>query len=186
MVVNVHHDWAIIKWSPPKKLANTVTQYHVFWREIKSAASREDLSLRYHVKVATRSPYLLDGLKAGGRYEVYVKATNSYGTSQGSSRVVFSTPPVYTNDEVETLELAVGYNETQCCARASLSPDCLPLCSYRVKVMDVLHRGASCAPSLPTLVRYVPTPQIIKFTESPLDVLLEDAIIFRVAGEEVL
>lgn len=153
MVVNVHHDWAIIKWQPPKKLSNTVKKYHVFWREIKSGTSRDDLSLRYQVKEASKSPFLLDGLNPGGRYEVYVKATNSYGTSQGSSRVVFSTPPIYPNEEIEMLEVAVGYNETQCCARASLSSDCLPLCSYRVKVMDVLHRGASCAQSLPTLVR---------------------------------
>ena len=150
MVVNVHHDWAIIKWNPPKILPETVTKYLIHYREV----NRDDPSGgRYNVSEAKASPFLLDKLTPGGRYEVYVKAGNSYGTSQGSSRVVFSTPPLYSNEEVELTSTSNSYNETQCCSRAGLNKDCLPLCSYRVKVTDVLQRASFCAQTLPTLVR---------------------------------
>lgn len=149
MVVNVHHDWAIIKWNPPKVLEDTVTKYLIHFREVSS----NDPSGRYSVTEGKQSPFLLDRLTPGGRYEVYVKAANAYGTSQGSSRVVFSTPPVYSTEEVELTSTSLSYNETQCCSRAGMTKDCLPLCSYRVKVSDVLQRSSLCAQTLPTLVR---------------------------------
>lgn len=149
MVVNVHHDWAIVKWNPPKESSSPpVTKYLIHYRDV----NRDDPS-SYSVATAKSSPFLLDKLSPGGRYEVYVKAANEYGTSQGSSRVVFSTPPVYSNDEVEAELSSTAYNETQCCTRAGLSNECLPLCSYRVKVTDVLQRASACAQNLPTLVR---------------------------------
>lgn len=148
LVVNVHHDWAILKWNPPAKLVNTLMGYHVHWRE---TAQSEPTS--YNVTTATRSPFLLDRLLPGGRYEVFVKSINRYGTSQGSSRVIFSTPPLTPPEEIELSEVTVGYNETQCCSRAGLSDQCLPLCSYRVKVTDVIKKASVCANSLPTLVR---------------------------------
>lgn len=149
MVVNVHHDWAIIKWNPPKFLGESITKYLIHYREVNS----NDPSGRYNVTVGKKSPFLLDRLTPGGRYEVYVKAANEYGTSQGSSRVVFSTPPVFSNQEVELTATSTAYNETQCCSRAGIVKDCLPLCSYRVKVTDVLTRSSLCAQNLPTLVR---------------------------------
>ena len=160
MVVNVHHDWAIIKWSVPKKLASTVSKYHVHWRQLSRGTGDGPDSViinpRYQVKEATKSPFLLDGLDPGGRYEVYIKSVNKFGTSQGSSRVVFSTPPIY-EDESTVPDASgstyAGYNETQCCARAGLPSECLPLCSYRVKVIDVIERASGCASNLPTLVR---------------------------------
>jgi hypothetical protein len=146
MVINVHHDWAIIKWNVPKKLADSVTSYLIHWRDVSRDSG-------YNVTTSKNSPFLLDHLSPGGRYEVYVKAANPYGTSEGSSRVVFSTPPVYTSTEVELQQTTSGYNETQCCMRAGLHKDCLPLCAYRVKVTDMLQRGAQCAQNLPTLAR---------------------------------
>lgn len=157
MVVNVHHDWAIIKWSAPKKLASTVSKYHVHWRQVSRVTGDGTDSViinpRYEVKEATKSPFLLDGLDPGGRYEVYIKSVNKFGTSQGSSRVVFSTPPIYEDESTLSDSTYTGYNETQCCLRAGLPSECLPLCSYRVKVIDVIERASTCASYLPTLVR---------------------------------
>lgn len=160
LVVNVHHDWAILKWSPPKKLVDTITGYHVHWRQLSKGDGPDGLIVnpRYDVKAATKSPFLLDGLDPGGRYEVYVKSVNKFGTSQGSSRVVFSTPPIDTSSSEEVSSTSNegmnnGYNETQCCSRAGLPRSCLPLCSYRVKVVDVINLASNCATYLPTLVR---------------------------------
>ncbi|KAI1291848.1 Ig-like and fibronectin type-III domain-containing protein 2 [Halotydeus destructor] len=149
-VINVHHDWAILKWSPPTELAHTLIGYHVFWRD---TAKDESSYSYYNVVDATTWPYLLDKLSPGGRYEVFVKAVNQYGLSQSSSRVIFSTPPLSWTEETETNELGSGYNETQCCVRASLEKNCMPLCTYRVKVTDVLTKASACANTLPILVK---------------------------------
>lgn len=151
MVVNVHHDWAILKWTSNIK-RDTSIKYLIHWRDV----SKNDEISPYNVTIASSSPYLLDRLTPGGRYEVYVKTLNQYGTSEGSSRVVFSTPPLTITTSIESLSsnsLSSGYNESQCCARASLPLTCMPLCSYKVKVTDVINKAATCASNLPILVR---------------------------------
>ncbi|CAG2182995.1 unnamed protein product, partial [Oppiella nova] len=57
-VTHVHHNWAIIKWKPPKKLAHTVTKYYVHFRETGS-----DSPNIYQIDVSTRSPHLIDNLR---------------------------------------------------------------------------------------------------------------------------
>ncbi len=145
---NVHHDWAVVKWKPPKKLANTVLKYYIHWREATA-----DSPNVYQIEVSSRSPYLIDNLKPGFRYETFVSAVNKYGVSQGSVRVIFSTPQYSTPEEKELEESNIGYNETACCLRASLPHKCLPLCSYKIKVADVFNLSSSCVNSLSTLVR---------------------------------
>lgn len=147
-VTNVHHNWAVLKWKPPKKLAHSVVKYYVHWRETSS-----DSPNVYQIEVSPRSPHLIDNLKPGYRYEAFVSAINNYGVSQGSVRVIFSTPRIATPEEVELQESNSGYNETACCVRAGLSKKCLPLCSYKVKVTDVFNLSSSCVDSLSTLIR---------------------------------
>ncbi|CAG2122492.1 unnamed protein product, partial [Medioppia subpectinata] len=125
-VSHVHHNWAIFKWKPPKKLAHTITKYYIHWRETAS-----DSQNIYQIDISSRSPHLIDNLKPGYRYEAFVSAVNQYGVSEGSVRVIFSTPRLSTPDERELEETQFGYNETACCVRAALSRKCLPLCSYK-------------------------------------------------------
>ncbi|XP_015790315.1 uncharacterized protein LOC107367145 [Tetranychus urticae] len=145
-VASVHHDWAVLKWSPPKRLGETILKYNIHWRE-----SSKDEVTNYNVSIAKSSPYLLDGLKPGSRYEVYVSAENKYGASRGSSRVIFSTPPIEEPEPEE--EIPKAYNETACCARAGMKSSCLPLCNYQMKVSDVLALAPTCTESISTLVR---------------------------------
>lgn len=147
-IVSVHHDWAVLRWKPPKKLAHTVQSYHIHWRE---AASEE--ANTYFADVAKKSPFLLDHLKPGFRYEAFVSAVNKFGVSQPSVRILFSTPPIQTDELTESEVTNSGYNETSCCERALLSSQCMPLCSYQVKMTDVVRLSSICSSSLPTLVR---------------------------------
>lgn len=145
-VASVHHNWAILQWKPPKRLGNSILKYHVHWRE-----SAKNEVTNYNVSVGKTSPFLLDHLKPGARYEVYVAAENKYGVSQGSSRVIFSTPPIETPEIVE--EESTAYNETACCERAGMKSECLPLCNYKMKVSDVLALAPRCSDNITTLVR---------------------------------
>ncbi|RWS04782.1 Ig-like and fibronectin type-III domain-containing protein C25G4.10-like protein, partial [Dinothrombium tinctorium] len=148
MVSSVHHDWAILKWKPPKKLAHTVIGYHIFWRE-----SAKDAPTDYKALQTIKSPFLLEKLEPEKRYEVYVVAVNQYGVSQPSPRVLFSTPPITPPEEAEEEAKNPAYNETACCVRANMKRKCLPLCSYKVKVDDIMNLAASCADTLQTIIR---------------------------------
>ncbi|RWS28779.1 Ig-like and fibronectin type-III domain-containing protein C25G4.10, partial [Leptotrombidium deliense] len=148
MVSVVHHDWAVLKWKAPKHLAHTVQSYHVYWRE-----SAKDTSNDYTVVKAMKSPFLLHTLLPDKRYEVFIAAVNQYGVSQGSPRILFSTPPLVTADEIEIERKENAYNETACCVRANMKSKCLPLCNYKVKVDDILNLAGSCADTLQTIIR---------------------------------
>jgi hypothetical protein len=152
VVTGLHQDWALVKWLPPIKLSETVIKYHVHIREL-DVDSDED----YMVDIATRSPFLVDGLKPGNSYEVYVTAINKHGISRGSSRVMFTTKEPESNEEIELeqSDSSTGYNETGCCSRAGIPDICLPLCSYHVKISDGLQLGPLCADqrTIRTMVR---------------------------------
>ena len=109
------------------------------------------------IDITTRSPFLIDNLKPGNSYEVYLTAFNKYGISRGSSRVMFKTKTPEANEEVELQQSdsSAGYNETACCARAGIPDICLPLCSYHMKINDGLHLGPLCADhrTIRTMVR---------------------------------
>ena len=157
-VSSVHHNWAILRWKAPKKNKDTVKEYHVYYRE-----SLKDKPNIFNRSVSQFAPFLLDGLNANSRYEVYVSAVNQYGIGQGSNRVIFFTPAIVesSNDEspapndkdIILDKNNQAYNETECCLNAKLAKKCLPLCSYQMKITDVLSLSPSCGSELSTLVR---------------------------------
>ncbi|RWS23337.1 Ig-like and fibronectin type-III domain-containing protein C25G4.10, partial [Leptotrombidium deliense] len=140
-VSNIHESWALLKWTPPSHLANGVTKYSIHFK----FADADDLE--YTIKdYATNSPFLIDNLKPGRRYEVYVSAINSHGSSRGSIRVTFETLELVSSDLIDVIkDTPKGvYNETACCERASLPHDCLPLCNVHVKISDAMNLGPIC------------------------------------------
>jgi len=151
-VSSIHQDWALVKWSQPTKLSETVTKYHIHIRELDS-----DNDEGYTIDTATRSPFVIDGLKPANNYEIYLTAVNKYGISRGSSRIIFSTTEPEENEEIELeqSDCGAGYNETACCTRAEIPDVCLPLCSYHFKLTDGLQLGPLCADdrTIRTMVR---------------------------------
>ena len=151
-LVSVHHAWALLKWSPPIKKSSSVLKYVVNWKDSKNLY--ED----YHLTKATSvSPFLLDNLKPGVKYEVFVNAVNKYGSSQDSVRVIFETPAIPSSAEIEAKMTSsqAAYNETACCHRAGISGMCAPLCSYKVKTNEMINLGPLCIDShtISTVVR---------------------------------
>lgn len=149
-VTSVHHGWAILRWKPPNKNKNTVKEYHVYYRE-----SLKDKPNIFNRSVSQFAPYLLDGLNANSRYEVFVSAVNQYGIGQGSSRIIFFTPPISepttnseepapNNKDIILDKNNLAYNETECCLNAKLAKHCMPLCSYQMKITDVLNLAPKC------------------------------------------
>lgn len=138
-VASVHHRWALLDWEPPMKRGSTVTKYVVHWRDMESVELIQ-------TETVTNPPYLLDELRPGVQYEVYVTALNKYGSSQDSIRIDFRTQSLPSNDLIDATMASAKmiYNETACCARANISALCLPLCSYSVKVNEVLGLGPLC------------------------------------------
>ena len=116
-----------------------------------------DIDEGYSIETANRSPFLIDGLKPGIKYEVYLTAINKYGISRSSSKIIFKTKEPEPNEdiELEQSDSNAGYNESACCVRAGIPDICIPLCSYNLKINDGLHLGALCADqrTLRTLVR---------------------------------
>ncbi|XP_015794562.1 Ig-like and fibronectin type-III domain-containing protein 2 [Tetranychus urticae] len=139
VVSSVHHRWALIDWKQPMKRGSTVTRYIVHWRDMESV---EPLK----TETVTNPPYLLDDLRPGVQYEIYVTALNKYGASQDSVRIDFRTQPLPSSALIDASMASAKmiYNETACCARANISALCLPLCSYSVKVNEILGLGPLC------------------------------------------
>lgn len=131
-------------------------RYLINFRELD--VDSEDDS--YAFESTLKSPYLLDNLRPGTEYEVFVIALNKYGRSRGSSRIIFTTNEPERNDEVEMeQEEASYYNETACCHQAGFPEVCLPLCNYHLKTSDVFHLGPLCIDhrTIRTGVRFVNT-----------------------------
>lgn len=170
-LTSVHANWAVFRWKAPIKNANQITGYHLHYRRRTPGESATKPPPAFEVVETSQSPFLLDTLEPNARYEVWVAAANEYGLGAPSGRLIFSTPPpVSEESEDESSEpsasgllkdkpilinngTGVGYNETECCRHANVSATCMPLCSYDVRVQDVLRLSGPCAEQLPALVR---------------------------------
>ncbi|XP_023234906.1 Ig-like and fibronectin type-III domain-containing protein 2 [Centruroides sculpturatus] len=148
LLTTAHTHWAVLQWNPPNILGNTVERYVLHWRNVSNI---EDVE--YNIIPNVHSPYLLDGLSPGVRYEAYVIAENSFGASQGSSRVVFSTIALPDAPQSAEVRNETGYNETACCVSAGLRDHCIPLCSYEMKMTDLELLAPLCVEDLHTLLR---------------------------------
>ncbi|KAG8198461.1 hypothetical protein JTE90_022195 [Oedothorax gibbosus] len=130
IVSMVHARWAVLKWSPPTFLPESVLSYVLYWKEVAT-----DEITEYNIVTDVKSPHLLDNLKPKIRYEVYVAARNAFGMSRGSVRAVFTTSPEKGQIE-KVMEKTAAYNETACCLAAGLKKSCLDLCTYNMKMSD--------------------------------------------------
>lgn len=150
MVTTIHHTWALLAWKPPIKRASTVSKYVVSWKVRDEISFGDDDVVK--TEIAANSPYLLDQLKPDTQYEVWVTAFNKYGSSQDSIKIDFFTKASPSSVAIESGMSASTarniYNETACCLRANISALCAPLCSYHVKVNEVMNLGPLCVDSL--------------------------------------
>lgn len=81
-------DYAILYWSTPRTLGDTVTYYNLHYR--KYPLSEDDLD-EYTSIAKVQSPYILEGLQSDADYEFYVEAVNTHGVGEPSSRLTFKT-----------------------------------------------------------------------------------------------
>ncbi|XP_067642607.1 Ig-like and fibronectin type-III domain-containing protein 1 isoform X2 [Eurosta solidaginis] len=131
----------IVDWDKPKRLADTVTTYHVKFRRLGEGDD-------YLTVVKKNPPLILEGLEPEVYYEFYVVSVNQYGKSEPSPRLITRTQPAEVIYEPEPL-----YNMTKCCQASGLLNQCAPLCSYNIKLSDIERLGAACRAQMPVIVR---------------------------------
>ncbi|CAH0563604.1 unnamed protein product [Brassicogethes aeneus] len=84
-ITNIETEFAILHWSPPKTLGDTVQHYNVHIRSFTEEESE------YMDIPKVQSPYVLENLESDTDYEVYIEAVNTHGTGSPSSRLTFRT-----------------------------------------------------------------------------------------------
>lgn len=85
-LTNIETEFAVLHWSPPITLSDTVSSYRVHIREFI-----EDSSNDFKLFAKAHSPFVLEGLKSKTYYEVYVEAVNAHGIGMPSSTLYFET-----------------------------------------------------------------------------------------------
>lgn len=133
--------FAILEWKPPKVLADTVKTYHLNVRKLGSGDE-------YNVVDKQTPPIILESLESNSIYEAFIVAVNAHGKSYPSPRLIFQTKTV-----VEADPVSLNYNMTTCCRSSGLLPQCMPLCSYEIKMSDLQTLGSACLASIGNVVR---------------------------------
>ncbi|GAB0093957.1 Fibronectin type-III domain-containing protein [Sergentomyia squamirostris] len=133
--------FAVLEWNAPKVLPDTVTSYHLHLRKLGSGDE-------YMVMEKDHPPMVLEDLDGGTYYEAFIVAVNAHGKGGPSPRLVFQTK--HAMDEENT---SPGYNLTSCCSVSGLLPQCMPLCSYDLKMSDLQALASLCQPQMGVLVK---------------------------------
>ncbi|XP_043647954.1 Ig-like and fibronectin type-III domain-containing protein 2 [Drosophila teissieri] len=133
--------FVILDWNKPKRLADTVSTYHVKFRRLGVGDDYLTVEKR-------QPPLILEGLESDIYYEFYVVSINAYGKSEASPRLITRTLPA---EPVE--QTAARYNMTTCCQASGLLPQCAPLCSYNIRLSDIERLGPACRAQMPILAR---------------------------------
>lgn len=142
-LTNIDTDFAVVHWSPPAALGDTVQSYNLHYRTVNS----ED---DYRALEKIHPPFILEDLESNTEYEIYVEAVNEHGVGAASPRVIFRTQSqVYVDEEEE----ANAYNVTECCEKVQLAGVCMPLCSYDAKMSDLRTLAPLCALEFHKLLR---------------------------------
>ncbi|XP_018795157.1 PREDICTED: Ig-like and fibronectin type-III domain-containing protein 2 isoform X1 [Bactrocera latifrons] len=134
-------NFIILDWDKPKRLADTISTYHVKFRRLGEGDD-------YLTVVKKNPPLILEGLEPEVYYEFYVVSVNQYGKSEASPRLITRTQPAEAADEPEPV-----YNMTKCCQASGLLPQCAPLCSYNIKLSDIEKLGPACRAQMSVIVR---------------------------------
>lgn len=142
-LTNIDTDYAVVHWSPPAALADTVQYYNLHYKTLQA----DD---EYRVLERIRSPYILEDLEPNADYEIYLEAVNEHGVGDASPRLIFRTQSQVIEEEVE---IANSYNVTACCERVQLAGVCMPLCSYDAKMSDLRMLAPLCAQDFHKLLR---------------------------------
>lgn len=130
----IDHHYAVLEWSPPKVLTDTVAEYHLFIRKLGFGDD-------YSVKVEKVSPIILEDLQSGTYYETFVVAVNAHGKGSPSPRLIFQTKAAAS---ISPAFVESGYNMTQCCHASGLLPQCMPLCTYDIKMSELQQLSSTC------------------------------------------
>lgn len=85
-LTNIETDFAVLHWSAPNTLGDTVQSYNIHIREASEETENE-----YKLITKVHSPYVLEGLSSEQDYEVMVEATNVHGVGMPSSILNFRT-----------------------------------------------------------------------------------------------
>lgn len=141
---NIHHDFGILHWDKPEKLSDTVIDYVVSYRKMMP-----DYGELQHYNHA-QNPFVLEGLTRASTYEVFVEARNYHGLGEPSTRIVFRTA---SQTIEELLDSKHPYNQTQCCQKAGMRKECLPLCSYDASMTQISKLKPLCAEDFSKVVR---------------------------------
>ncbi|XP_050297664.1 Ig-like and fibronectin type-III domain-containing protein 1 [Anthonomus grandis grandis] len=146
-ITNVESEFALLHWSMPKTLGDTVTSYNVHIRPVSSGEDEEEADFK--IIPNAKSIWVLEDLESETDYEVYVEAVNKHGVGSPSPRLTFQTGSKIEEEEIEE---AATYNVTACCVEANLNSVCLPLCSYDANMNDV-KRLAVCGSEFHTILK---------------------------------
>ncbi|XP_074034870.1 Ig-like and fibronectin type-III domain-containing protein 2 isoform X1 [Leptinotarsa decemlineata] len=135
-VTNIETEFAVLHWSLPKTLGDTVLYYNLHQRLV------DDDTEDYKTIQKVQSPHILGGLESETDYEIYVEAVNVHGIGMPSSRLTFRTESKIIEEKIEE---ALVYNTTACCEKAQLNTLCMPLCSEGVKMSDIKALASVCS-----------------------------------------
>ncbi|KAH8334760.1 hypothetical protein KR074_009919 [Drosophila pseudoananassae] len=134
-------NFVILDWNKPKRLADTVSTYHVKFRRLGVGDDYLTVEKR-------QPPLILEGLESDIYYEFYVVSVNAYGKSEPSPRLITRTLAA------EPVQVTASrYNMTSCCHASGLLPQCAPLCSYNIRLSDIERLGPACRAQMPILAR---------------------------------
>ncbi|KAG6463259.1 hypothetical protein O3G_MSEX013776 [Manduca sexta] len=142
-LTNIDTDYAVVHWSPPAALADTVQFYNLHYRTLQTGDE-------YRALEKVHSPYILEDLESNTDYEIYVEAVNEHGVGDPSPRLIFRTQSQVIEEEEE---ISNAYNVTACCERVQLAGVCMPLCSYDAKMSDLRMLAPLCAQDFHKLLR---------------------------------
>ncbi|XP_075164635.1 Ig-like and fibronectin type-III domain-containing protein 2 [Haematobia irritans] len=122
----------ILDWNKPKRLADTISTFHVKFRRLGVGDD-------YNTVEKQSPPLILEGLEPEVYYEFYVVSVNAYGKSEPSPRLITRTRPTEIEDADEP-----NYDMFTCCQGSGLLPQCVPLCSYNIRLSDIEKLGPAC------------------------------------------
>lgn len=150
-VTNIHPTFALLHWTPPELLRDSVTSYHALFRPLTTPTCRNDwlTDVSYTIGFAESPPYVLENLCPDTEYETYVQSLNKHGSGDPSERIVFRTS---TEQHEQRLQEST-YNITNCCSKVGVSPGCMPLCDYDARMSHVRALATNCAPELSQMLR---------------------------------
>lgn len=137
----ISQHFAVLEWNPPKVLPDTVMSYHLFLRRL-------GFGDEYSLVVEDHPPVILEDLDSGTFYEAFVVAVNAHGKGASSPRIIFQT-----KHEIDGGFNRGAFNMSTCCQASGLLPQCMPLCTYDIKMTDLQDLSSLCGPQFGVLAK---------------------------------